>query len=378
MARREPLPAPPAGGAIRRRLLAWYGRNRRSLPWRKTRDPYRIWVSEVMLQQTQVATAIPYYRRFIDRFPTLRALAQADLDAVLKLWEGLGYYARARNLHRACALVLTHHGGRVPGDWEPFRALPGVGDYIAAAVLSIAFERPFAVVDGNVKRVLARLFALPAPVNRPASHKSFQAAADRLLDRRRPGDFNQALMELGALVCTPAAPQCPLCPLSRYCTAFKAGAIARYPRRRPSRPVPEVEIAVGVVFKQASVLITRRPEKGLLGGLWEFPGGKLREGESPAAACAREIKEEVGLAVRVAAPLAVVRHAYSHFRVRLHVFRCRYTGGRVRRNGPVEHRWVRLAALDRFAFPGANRKFMPLLTQDGEGQGAVPEEESTA
>jgi A/G-specific adenine glycosylase len=348
---------------LRRRLLDWYERRRRRLPWRETRDPYRIWVSEVMLQQTQVKTALPYYRRFLKRFPTLRRLAGAELEEVLKLWEGLGYYARARNLHRACGQILAQHGGRVPDTWEPLRALPGVGDYIAAALLSIAFDRPHAVVDGNVKRVLARLLALAAPVNRPASHRLFQAEADRLLDRRRPGDFNQAMMELGALVCTPASPQCALCPLQRFCAAYRAGDAARYPRRVASRPLPEIQAAVGVVFKKGRVLITQRPEQGLLGGLWEFPGGKLREGESPAAACVREIKEEVNLEVVVEGPLTLVRHAYSHFRIRLHVFRCRFAAGRVRLNGPAAHRWVRIAEIDRFAFPGANRKFIPLLSQ---------------
>ncbi|MCU0560393.1 MAG: A/G-specific adenine glycosylase [Desulfobacterales bacterium] len=348
---------------FRRRLLEWYQRRQRPLPWRKTHDPYRIWVSEVMLQQTQVKTVQPYYVRFIKRFPTLRRLAGADLQDVLKQWEGLGYYARARNLHRACTIVLKQHGGRVPDTWGPFRVLPGVGDYIAAAVLSIAFNRPHAVVDGNVKRLLARLLTLTAPVNRAASHRLFQEQAARLLDRRRSGDFNQAMMELGALVCTPSSPQCPLCPLVRFCAAHRSGATARFPRRVASRPVPEIEAAVGVVFKNGRVLITQRPAQGLLGGLWEFPGGKLREGEGPAAACVREIKEEVNLEVVVESALAQVRHAYSHFRIRLHVFRCRYAAGRVRRSGPAAHRWVRLADLDRFAFPKANRKFIPLLSR---------------
>jgi A/G-specific adenine glycosylase len=359
---------PAAIRTLRRRLLAWYEKNRRRLPWRETRDPYRIWVSEVMLQQTQVKTALPYYRRFSKEFPTLRKLADADLGDVLKWWEGLGYYARARNLHRAAGMLAACGGGRVPDRWADFRALPGVGDYIAAAVLSIAFERPHAVVDGNVKRVLARLRMMGAPTNQTASRKIFQAEADRLLDRRRPGDFNQALMELGALVCTPASPSCPACPLARSCAAHLGGAVARYPIRVASRPVPEEQIAVGVVFKNGRVLITRRPAQGLLGGLWEFPGGKLREDESPAAACVREIKEEVNLDVTVAEPLAQVRHAYSHLRIHLHVFRCRFRAGRVRLNGPVDHRWVRVAEIDRFAFPRANLKFIPLLKQhDAEG-----------
>ena len=352
---------------LRRRLLAWYENDRRPLPWRETHDPYRIWVSEVMLQQTQVNTVLPYYRRFIERFPTLRKLARADLEDVLKLWEGLGYYARARNLHRAAGILIENRTGRIPDCWEDFRALPGVGDYIAAAVLSIAFDQTYAVVDGNVKRVLARLLTLAAPVSPTPSRTIFQAEADRLLDRRRPGDFNQAVMELGALVCTPAAPNCSICPVARFCAAQRDGTVAQYPRRVASRAVPEVQIAVGVVFKKGRVLITRRPAQGLLGGLWEFPGGKLREGESPAQACVREIKEEANLDVAIEGPLAQVRHAYSHFRVHLHVFRCRFTAGRVRLNGPSAHRWIRMAEIDRFAFPKANHKFIPLLKDRFKG-----------
>jgi len=354
---------------LRRRLNSWYRANRRELPWRETRDPYRIWVSEVMLQQTQVKTALPYYRRFLRRFPTLRRLAAADEGAVLKCWEGLGYYARARNLHRAAARVAAA-GGRVTDRWDDFRALPGVGDYIAAAVLSIAFDRPHAVVDGNVKRVLARLLALDAPANTPAAARLFQSHADRLLDRSRPGDFNQALMELGALVCTPRAPACDACPLAPLCRARRDGTVERFPRRTPARPVPEVEAAVGVIVRRNRVLVTRRPPGGLLGGLWEFPGGKIEPGEAPAAACGREIEEEVGLRVEVAEPLAEVRHAYSHFRVRLHVFLCRHRGGRVRLNGPAAFRWVRLEEIDGLALPKANHKFIPLLK--GRLAGAPP------
>jgi A/G-specific adenine glycosylase len=356
---------------LRRRLLAWYAHHQRRLPWRETHNPYRIWVSEVMLQQTQVQTALPYYHRFLKQFPTLRKLAAADLGEVLKRWEGLGYYARARHLHRAAGILLADGRGRIPDRWEAFRTLPGVGDYIAAAVLSIAFGRPHAVVDGNVKRVLARLLAITAPANQAASRKVFQAEADRLLDRGRPGDFNQALMELGALVCTPASPGCSACPLIGCCAAYGSGTIADYPRRVAARTVPEAHIAVGVVFKNGRVLITRRPAKGLLGGLWEFPGGKLQPGERPEEACAREIKEEVNLDVIIAEPLTQVRHAYSHLRIHLHVFRCRFKAGRVRLKGPVDHRWVRIADIGRFAFPKANHKFIPLLKQ-GATAGPIP------
>ena len=346
---------------IQRRLAAWYQDHCRPLPWRETGNPYLIWVSEVMLQQTQVQTVIPYYRRFIRRFPDIRTLAGAGLEDVLKQWEGLGYYGRARNLHQAARTVVDQHGGIIPETPEDFRRLKGVGEYIAAAVASIAFGRPLAVVDGNVKRLLARLYAIDAPVNRSSSHKIFRQAADRLLDTADPAAFNQAMMELGALVCRPGKPVCRDCPIHRFCRAFQAGTVDRFPQRVRSPKIPEYPIAVGVVRKNGRVLITRRKPEGLLGGLWEFPGGKIKKGETPEAACVREIAEETGLCVHVDAHLTRVRHAYTHFRILLDVFVCRYASGRVRLNGPDDYRWIKPGDTDRYPFPGANHKFIPLL-----------------
>ncbi len=347
--------------ALRKTLLQWYRANRRQLPWRETADPYRIWVSEVMLQQTQVATVIPYYHRFVAAFPDVRHLACAQEQAVLKLWEGLGYYARARNLHRAAGEVQRLYGGEIPESLAEFRKLPGVGDYIAAAVLSIAFQRPHAVLDGNVKRVLARLQVLDLPVDQPAAHRRFQALAQEMLDTRLPGEFNQAVMELGALVCTPRQPDCGRCPLAAACSAFKTGRVAEYPKRRQPRSVPEHHIAVGVVRRDGRLLITRRKSEGLLGGLWEFPGGKVKMGEGAADACVREIAEEVNLQVQVQAFLTRVKHAYTHFRIRMDVFTCRWVAGEVRLNGPVDYRWVRPTEIDAYPFPRANTKFIPFL-----------------
>lgn len=345
----------------RRALLRWYAQERRDLPWRDTNDPYRIWVSEVMLQQTQVATVIPYYESFIAAFPTPRDLAAAPVDAVLKRWEGLGYYARARNLHKAAGIVVERFEGRVPDDPSAFRSLPGVGAYICAAVQSIAFGAPLAVVDGNVKRVLSRLFRLEAPANHSSGAATFADAAERLLARRRPGDFNQAVMELGATVCRPAQPDCPACPLAPHCAARAAGNPTDYPRRRPKRPVPTYRVAVGVVADRKRLLITQRPPDGLLGGLWEFPGGKIRDGESPGAACAREIREEVGLEVDVVTHLTTVKHAYTHFKVELDVYLCGYKGGEVVLEGPADYRWIPVDGIDDYAFPKANHKFFALL-----------------
>jgi A/G-specific adenine glycosylase len=353
----------PSSSKITHRLLAWYRRSRRDLPWRRTSDPYSIWVSEAMLQQTQVATVIPYYERFLARFPDVASLARASVDDVLKAWEGLGYYARARNLHAAAREVVAVHGGRVPDDVAAFRALPGAGEYMTAAVQSIAFGAALAVVDGNVKRVVARLFALPGPVDRPAGSSSVREHARSLLDARDPGSFNQAMMELGALVCRPLRPDCAACPVSDGCQAHRLGRVDAFPVRTPRRAVPRHRIAVGVVVDGERVLITRRAENGLLGGLWEFPGGKIRGAESAKQACRREIEEEVGLAVEVKERITKVRHAYTHLEVEIDVFRCRYRGGDVVLDGPTDYRWITLAETGEYAFPRANHKFLPAVRE---------------
>ena len=342
---------------FRQALGLWYERCRRDLPWRRTGDPYAVWVSEVMLQQTQVATVIPYYERWMVRFPDLFRLAAADLQAVLKRWEGLGYYARARHFHRAARIVMERHGGKVPDDPAAFRGLPGVGEYIAAAVMSIAFGRPMAVVDGNVKRVLARLLASETPVNGAGAHKAFAPAARVLLDNHRPGRANQALMELGALVCTPRRPRCSACPLAFGCLARQKGSQGAYPRRTMRQPVPEYRLTMGVVFRAGRVLVVQRPTEGLLGGLWEFPGGSLDNG-LPAAACERVVRQVVGLEVHADHRLAIIRHAYTHFRINAEVFCCRWEAGRVRRRGPAAHRWMPPEALKSLPFTGACRKFL--------------------
>ena len=354
---------------MRKALLDWYRLNQRDLPWRKAADPYPIWVSEVMLQQTQVATVLPYYHTFLKRFADLPKLARADLQEVLKAWEGMGYYARARNLHKAAGLIVDQHQSRIPQNWQEFRSLPGVGDYIAAAVLSIAFNQPYAVVDGNVKRVLSRVLVISEPVNQSPAKKVFQQAAADLLDTREPGAFNQALMELGAVICKPRNPRCHECPIQPWCRAYHGGQILEFPRKVKKQAAPQYRIAVGVVYKNGRVLITRRQPNGLLGGLWEFPGGKIKKGEKAEAACVREIKEEVNLTVKVDQHLCLVTHAYTHFKIRMDVFCCSYTAGRVKLNGPVDHRWIKLNQLENFPLPKANHKFLAKL-QEYEERGS--------
>jgi A/G-specific adenine glycosylase len=349
---------------FRKKLLTWYHHHQRRLPWRETIDPYHIWVSEVMLQQTQIKTVLPYYRNFLLQFPDVQHLAASKLQDVLKAWEGMGYYARARNLHRAAKVITTQHHGKVPEDPTEIRKLPGVGDYIAAAVLSIAYNRPHAVVDGNVKRVLARLYKIDAPINTSSSFKTFKTISKGLIDLRHPGLFNQAMMDLGSMLCKPKNPLCHDCPLPSFCHARQEGVVSEYPKRIQKPAVPLNHIVAGVIYKDNHMLITRRKSEGLLGGLWEFPGGKVRENESPESACSREIKEEVNLEVRIHKHITRVKHAYTHFKIIMDVFVCEYVSGEVQLNGPADYHWIALHEIDQYPFPKANRKFIPLLDKN--------------
>ncbi len=346
---------------LRNALARWYIRSRRDLPWRRTSDPYRIWVSEVMLQQTQVQTVEPYYHRFIAQFGDVSTLARADLQSVLKIWEGLGYYSRARHLHKAAGIVVADMAGQIPDTWQALRNLPGIGDYIAAAVLSIAFGRAHAVVDGNVKRVLARLFLVDAPVNQIASHKAFHVLAGQLLDKRSPGNHNQAMMELGALICTPRVPDCTNCPIHRFCGAVRKGMIQLYPKRDQRQPLPTRRMTAGVVFKRGKVLVAQRPEQGLLGGLWEFPGGPWDAGLDPVRACLEQLKSAVNLDVTMDRRLDAVYHVYTHFKLQMEVFLCRWQSGRVRLNGYDGFKWLSPAQIGDLPLHGAMLKALALL-----------------
>jgi A/G-specific adenine glycosylase len=264
---------------VQRLLRAWYRAHGRDLPWRRTRDPYPVWVSEVMLQQTQVATATPYYHAFLERFPTLHALARAPVSDVLHAWAGLGYYRRARHFHEAARIVVRDHAGRVPDDPERFGALPGVGRYTTAAVLSIVFDRSLPVLDGNAARVLSRLFAAPWSVRDPKGAKRLWALAGALVPMRDAGDWNQAVMELGARVCTPRAPRCPECPLRATCRARQLGHVDRYPPVAARRATERVRLAVAVIERGDKTLMTRR-EGPLMAGMWEPPGIELADGSA--------------------------------------------------------------------------------------------------
>lgn len=357
-----PLAMPEGRRAFRGDLRAWFQRFARDLPWRRTDDPYRIWLSEIILQQTRVDQGTAYFERFVSRFPTVRDLAEATLDDVLKAWEGLGYYSRARNLHTAARQVVDEFGGLLPESAADLKKLPGVGPYTAAAVASIAFGEPEAVLDGNVIRVISRLGAFRGDVTRSASRRILQSAADALLDIERPAVHNEAMMELGALVCTPSSPDCPVCPVRSFCAAADEGAPEAYPRKRKRAPVPHYDIAVGVIRRRDDrILIQKRPVDAMLGGLWEFPGGKKRPDEEPADAAVREIREELGINVSVDGRLDSIDHAYSHFRITLHPFTCAIDDSSEEPSSSQPIKWVARDELADYAFPRANRRLIESL-----------------
>jgi A/G-specific adenine glycosylase len=256
---------------IRQALLDWYERNKRDLPWRKEKNPYKTWVSEIMLQQTRVDTVIPYFERFMEQFPTLEALAEAPEEQVIKAWEGLGYYSRARNLHSAVKEVAAHYGGKVPDDLEAISKLKGVGPYTAGAILSIAYDKKVPAVDGNVMRVFSRLFALTDDIAKVSTRKKMERLAEKLIPNEAPGDFNQALMELGALICSPTSPQCLFCPVQSVCDAYRLGIEEELPRKKKAKPPKEVDVAVVFISCGQHFLIEKRPDHGLLAGLWGLP-----------------------------------------------------------------------------------------------------------
>lgn len=349
---------------LRQKILRWYLSSRRQLPWRKTQDPYAIWVSEVMLQQTQTAKVLQYYETFLARFPTLAALAQANLDAVLKAWEGMGYYARARNLHRAAQQILNAHAGKLPPHYDELIEITGIGPYTAAAVASIAFNQDHAVLDGNVERVLSRIFLISTPPKEPSAKKTFQEVAARFLLRGAARDWNQALMELGALVCKPQVPNCADCPAQRYCRAYnETDNPEKLPVRVSKPPRPHYHLAAGLVWKGARLLIDQRKENALLGGLWEFPGGKIAMHETHAAALRREIREELAVEVEVGDFFMKVEHGFTHFSMTLHVYHCRFITGRPQARRCQKWLWVLPEELERYAFSTANRKIISAMRQ---------------
>ena len=356
--RPSPVPEPRV---VSRLLRNWFRTNRRPLPWRVDRDPYRIWVAEVLLQQTRVAQAIPYYRAFVARFPDVRTLAKAPLDSVLRVWAGAGYYARARNLHAAARQLVRKWGGSIPREPQELVELPGVGPYIARAIASLAFGRAVLALEANGLRVSARLTAEVRPITDPTARARLERWLEEGLPHRDAAAYNEALMEFGEEVCAPRAPRCDVCPLSTLCRARQQYPDPSVlPRRGPRRATPTVLASVALIERAGLVLLQRRPPSGLLGGLWELPGGKRAAGETDREACRREIEEELGYRPRSLRRLGVIRHAYSHFRVELTVFRAPAPDRSVRWGPRPERRWVTRARVFDLPLPKATVRALAL------------------
>ena len=347
--------------AITDALLTWYVAHRRDLPWRRTVDPYRIWVSEVMLQQTQVSTVLSYYERFLRRFPTVSGLAVAELDEVLALWQGLGYYARARNLHAAASVVCGKHGGQLPATQVEMLALPGVGEYTAGAVLSIAFGLDIPAVDGNVVRALCRLFDYAEDPSEAAGKKALRGYAQALLPRGRAGDFNQAMMELGSTLCVRREPSCPECPVRSFCRARALGVQASRPVTKQRARVPHREFVAALAERADKLLIVRRLPRGLLGGLWEMPSGEVLDGEDSARGLIRHLRENLGLGCEVGPHLVDAKHAYSHFRITVHVYRCTVHGEPRPANLWDRYHWMSPVETGRYGLTGVTTKILGRL-----------------
>lgn len=335
-------------------LIDWFLKNKRPMPWRNTSDPYKIWLSETMLQQTQVKTVIPYYNKWVTRYPTIHDVASANEDTLLKSWEGLGYYRRCRNFHKAAKIIVTKHEGTIPNDYNDFKSLPGVGDYTASAVFSIAFDKQHHVLDANVKRVMCRYLGIKTGT--PRNNKRIEKILNYWVRQSEsPGDFNQAMMELGSQVCTNSNPVCSICPFVKTCRASHSSNPEKYPSKIPNKKIPSYDVSVGIIWDNEKFYIQRRDKKMHLGGLWELPGGKLNSKERLEDALKREINEECSADVTVGKKAGFIKHQYSHFKINLTAFHCRLNNGSTI---PVtkSSSWIVPNEIDSYPFPRATLK----------------------
>jgi A/G-specific adenine glycosylase len=340
---------------ITTQLLSWYRQHGRTLPWRGHPDPYAVWVSEIMLQQTRVETVIPYFEKWMHQFPTVRDLAEASEQDVLNAWEGLGYYSRARNLHKAAKIVVEKYSGELPRDLKALRELPGIGRYTVGAIASIAFNMDEPTLDGNLRRVFARLFDVSEPADSTTGEKILWGLAAEQLPQGQAGDYNQALMDLGATICLPKNPRCLICPLMEICEARINGTQEERPVLKPKKEAPHYDYAAGVITQDGNVLLSKRPSKGLLGGMWEFPNGKVEGRSTDELEFA--LKTGYQLEVQANEALGTVQHAYTHFRVTVHAFRCDL----VSMSESENLKWVKVQELENYPMGKVDRQIARML-----------------
>ncbi len=351
---------------LRRRLVAWFRRHQRELPWRQSRDPYRVWLSEIMLQQTQVATVIPYFERFVASLPTPIALADAPESDVLRLWEGLGYYRRARSLHKAAQVIRDQHAGNYPRDFEQIRELPGIGRYTAGAIASIAYDTPAPILEANTVRLYSRLLAYRGDTTTKAANELLWRFAEALLPQRGAGEVNQALMELGALVCTPREPVCPQCPLNELCPTRALGLQAAIPQAKQPKRFESVREAYVIVHRRGQVLVRQRPEGERWAGLWDFPRFELAgdaQDDAPWPQLLTSLEKLTGLRVTPGEKLCTISHGVTRFRITLECYSAKFRSGRLRVSRDAPLRWVSASELSTIPLSMTARKVAQLLTK---------------
>ena len=345
-------------------LVKWYPCKARTLPWRLDRDPYHVWVAEIMLQQTRVETVIPYYQRWMNKFPSLNKLAESDLQEILRVWEGLGYYSRARNLQKAANVIKQKYGGVIPSEVSSLLALPGIGRSTAGAIASISYNRDEPILDGNVKRVMARVFNYEKPINLAKNDNELWKLAGQINPRGQAGIFNQALMELGETICLPKNPRCSDCPICKECQSFILGMQDKRPVRLRKVKIPHYEVVAAVVKERGKFLITQRPLGKLLAGLWEFPGGKVEQGENLEHALQREIMEELAVEIKAGREIGIYKHAYTHFSVLVHAFYCLRVSGRFTPCEAQQIAWVESAEFSLFPMGKVDRLIAKQVAED--------------
>lgn len=344
-------------------LLHWFAENSRDLPWRRSYLPYHIWISEIMLQQTQMDRVVVYFNRWIERFPDIASLAKAQEQEILRLWEGLGYYSRAKNLHKTAKLLCLLHEGALPEDYAALLQLPGIGRYTAGAIMSLAFNRNYPIVDANVERLFARLFNLAAPVKEKHAHAFIWQKAAELIPEGKARFFNQSLMELGALVCLPRSPRCDACPIHDHCEAFAQEVVGERPVAGKAQEIIPITMVSGVLGHQGKIYIQKRLPDDVWPNLWEFPGGRIEEGETPEQALVREYREETGFVIQGLKKITTIRHSFTKYRVTLHCYHCRLQGNGTEPilHAAQEYRWAKLEELEHFAFPAPHRRLITRL-----------------
>ncbi len=341
------------------KLIDWYQKNKRVLPWRLTKDFYSIWLSEIMLQQTQVKTVIPYYNKWIKRYPKFKNVAITSEDEVLKYWEGLGYYSRVRNFKKSCEIIFKNRINLNTIKYNDFLKLPGVGVYTASAVFSIVKNEVYPVLDGNVKRVISRFLRLKKPPNNCIVQ--INNYLNEIISLKNPGDFNQGIMELGATVCTPKKPNCKICPINTFCSGYQLNDYLKYPIIIKKSKKPHYNTTAGVIWHKDYVIISKRKSKGLLGGLWEFPGGRIEKKETAEECLKREIRKVININVKIDRYLGKIKHEYSHFSITLNAYECSYISGKMKSLNCADVKKIKFNEVKKFAFPKANHKMFKLI-----------------